>query len=232
MSESPQPTRSRSSKSRSPLPQKPRRSRPRALLDFLGQLGGIVLAFIPVVFNGLLHLGQTVWRGWKALLPRLRSVLPAQLRHLSDWLLTAIVIALLIGLIGLPLTLSRAAVPEPASQPQPVVTVPRSTAARSAQAPRQLAAIRKQLIRATLVYPGDWSEVIQLSAVNHRLQVQVNSLWNQLSASQQKELASEWLRLAQKRAFTGLEVIDPDGTLLARSPVVGSEIVLLSQKSA
>lgn len=227
---------SRSGSAQTPKPKRVQRSKPQALLQFLGQLGGILLALVPATVRGLLRALQTIWRGWLATLPRLRAILPVQLRQLSDWVLTAMAIVLLIGLIGLPLSLSRAtaSVPQAAPQTQPVVNAPQAPAqtraTRATQTRRPLAAMRKSLIRLTAAYPGDWTEAVQLSAVNHQLRVQVDSVWNGLNLQQQKALTSDWLRQAQKRSFTGLEITDPDGALLARSPVVGSEIILFRRE--
>jgi hypothetical protein len=62
-----------------------------------------------------------------------------------------------------------------------------------------------------------------------RLTVKVGDGWYELSEPQQDNLANEMLRRAQELNFSKLEITDPEATLLARSPVVGTEMVILQR---
>ncbi|HEY9655442.1 MAG TPA: hypothetical protein V6C50_08110, partial [Crinalium sp.] len=50
-----------------------------------------------------------------------------------------------------------------------------------------------------------------------------------LSRAQQDKLASELLRRSQDLDFLKLEMVDGAGTLLARSPIVGAEMILFKR---
>jgi hypothetical protein len=57
----------------------------------------------------------------------------------------------------------------------------------------------------------------------------VDDAWYELRASRQNKLAAEMLDRAQELEFNRLVITDAEGTLLARSPVVGSEMIILQR---
>ena len=81
------------------------RSRPQVLLGMLHQLGGILLAFIPLLVQIVLKLLTWLSRQWGLLLPKLRPILPTALRNLPDAVITAVAIALLVLLLWIPTVL-------------------------------------------------------------------------------------------------------------------------------
>ncbi|EKQ71032.1 hypothetical protein OsccyDRAFT_1345 [Leptolyngbyaceae cyanobacterium JSC-12] len=62
-----------------------------------------------------------------------------------------------------------------------------------------------------------------------RLTVKVGERWYGLEPAQQDKLANDILKRAQQLNFVKLELTDPTGELLARSPAVGSEMIILKR---
>ena len=64
------------------------------------------------------------------------------------------------------------------------------------------------------------------------LQVKLEPLWYDLSDVQQDRLAEDIWRHAKDMAFAKIELADGDGATLARSPVVGKDMVILQRTKA
>ena len=64
------------------------------------------------------------------------------------------------------------------------------------------------------------------------LQVKLEPLWYELSDVQQDRLADDIWRHAKDMAFAKIELADGDGAILARSPVVGKDMVILQRTKA
>lgn len=244
MSQEPKPQESKSPKS-SPTPSKATsasdqgssRSKQQVLLRMLGQLGGIVLALVPVLLDLLRQLGQLLvsilkWvsQQWTAVLPKIRTILPASFRQLPDSALTATAIVLLLLLLLIPRALisdrSSAVTQAPAAteivdQPsEPAVKPPNPNAKR-------IATIQNQLAEVTAPYAADLVQAVQADFARGRLLLSVTDSWAMLESSRREQLANELLKRAKKLKFEQLEITDADGSVLARSPVVGSNMVLL-----
>jgi hypothetical protein len=214
------------------------RSKPQSLLRMLGQLGGIVLAFVPVLLSLLRQLWQLLlpilkWFGkqWTAVLPKIRTILPGGLSKLPDQALTALTIALVLLLLLIPRAFIANRSPAVAKTPDgmelidqpnepPVVKRPNPNAKR-------IATIQNQLMEVSAPYVEDLVQAVQADFARGRLLLSVTDGWNALEPSQREQLANELLKRSKKLKFDQLEITDAEGTLLARSPVVGSNIVLL-----
>lgn len=214
-------------------PKPARRSRPQALLQFLRQLGGIGVALIPIGLKTLRQLGQWVlvglqrlYRGWIAGLPRLRNRLPAWNRRIPDWGMTAIAAALLSLLVWLPIGLFWSPADQAASTPAdaPAQTQPTVNPAR-------LTAMQSQLTEIADRYQVDLIQAARFNFAAHRLTLMVAETWNLLPPEQREQLSNEWLQRAHKLSFQNLEVQNTKGETLARSPVVGSKMVMFSQSA-
>jgi hypothetical protein len=73
------------------------------------------------------------------------------------------------------------------------------------------------------------SKLIKSIQANFRtgdLTIKINDVWYNLEKSQQKKLAAEILQRSQELDFSHLEIIDSQNKLVARSPVVGNEMVI------
>lgn len=70
---------------------------------------------------------------------------------------------------------------------------------------------------------------VEANFVDNNLAVQVNDLWYQLDNSRQGEIANELLKRSRQLNFYKLAIKDPDNNLVARSPVVGDEAIILEK---
>ncbi len=71
---------------------------------------------------------------------------------------------------------------------------------------------------------------VQANFRSSRLTIKVGEGWYGLSQPQQNTLANEMLQRAKELDFSKLEITDAEGTLLARSPVVGPEMIILRRQ--
>jgi len=232
---SPEPT----SKSKASKPNNStQRSRPQVLLGMLRQLGGILLAFIPLLWQIGLKLFNWISRQWGLLLPKLRPVLPAALRNLPDTLITAIAIALLLLLLWIPTTLlghrpAAAQQPVPIEAPvdapgKPPITPPRPdrNAARLVKLQTQISdAVTQQ----AEPYGADLVQKVRADFTRKQLSVSLADRWYSLTSAQRHQIADLLLKQAKKQGFAQVELTDLKGTTLARPAVVGSGMVILAE---
>ena len=189
---------------------------------------------------------------WEGVLRIVRSVLPASLREkLSNGALTGILTGTLVAVLLVSVLL----LPEPSQpeigkakpqEPLPSIKTPPQLEAPGKEQPivispapvpsleltpeqSLIAAIQSQVDQVTNQYAEGLIQSIEANFTGSRLIVQVGSDWYDLEDSRQSQLANEMLRRSQEVDFRKLELIDPQGTLLARSPVVGQEMVILQR---
>lgn len=201
-----------------------------------GQLGEIVLALVPVLLDFLRQLWQLIlpalkWLGkqWTAVLPKIRTVLPGSLNKLPDQALTAIAVAFVLLLLLLPRALSPQAAPTVAQPPAEteVVEQPQPQPAPPSPNAKRITKIQNQLLEVTAPYAEDLVQAVQADFARGSLLISVTNDWNTLEASQREQLANELFKRSKKLKFDQLDITDAAGTQLARSPVVGSNMVLL-----
>lgn len=106
----------------------------------------------------------------------------------------------------------------PSPPPPPLKLTPEQTLIARIQ--NQVAAISNQ-------YANGLVQSVQANFRGSRLIVHLSDGWYGLSRSQQDKLASEILKRTQNLDFLKLELVDDAGKLLARSPVVGTEMIVL-----
>lgn len=73
-------------------------------------------------------------------------------------------------------------------------------------------------------------ESIQANFLNSNLTIKINNDWYSLQKNQQDKLAVEILQRSQQLDFTHLEITDLQGKLIARNPVVGTEMIIFKRK--
>lgn len=136
-----------------------------------------------------------------------------------------------------PQTVEVAPSPEPAPTPSPVVELTKSTQLPPSHGGRTLTpeqnlivSIKKQIAEITDQYADGLIQSIQPNFQGSRLMIQVGDDWYKLNQSQQDKLAARMLERSRQLDFAHLEMTDPQGTLLARSPVVGNEMVILQRQ--
>jgi len=119
-----------------------------------------------------------------------------------------------------------APVPAPSPLPKPSPSAP---PLRLTPEQRLIAAIQDQVAEITNNYADGLIRSIRADFVGDRLIVTVTEAWYDLPAARQDRLASEMLQRSRQLDFSKLELEDPTGELLARSPVVGSSMVIFKR---
>lgn len=128
--------------------------------------------------------------------------------------------------------------PAPSASPVPTPVVSPSPAPKPPPAPPPLkltpeqtliARIQDQVAEVSDQYVSGLIQSVQANFRASRLTVKVGDGWYTLMAPQQDSLANDVLKRAQQLNFIKLEIVDANGSLLARSPVIGSEMVVLKR---
>jgi len=231
--------------SKAPAKAPPKSSTLQQVRQFLQTAQSVVLT----VGSTAVQLGKqvrAVWnvvqpkvqRGWEAMLPKIRGVLPqAWNNKLTDRMMTSGAIALSVLLLWLTTSLLFPSRPTVAKTP-PAGVVARSP--KPAFDPAKLTAIQNQLVEAAEPYAPaltesgleaprliDW---VRVNSGKERLKVQMGDGWYGLDSAQQDQLANDLFKRSLKLKFEQLEIADAAGKQLARSPVVGSKMVVLRRE--
>ena len=183
---------------------------------------------------------------WDATLAKIRSLLPAAWNEkLSDWGLTSAIAGLVVVILVSTAAILSQTPPQEAQVPPPTIDAPPELKAPKPPQPvaeepppppeltpeqSLIAAIQQQVAEITDQYGNGLIQSIEANFLGSRLIVKVSDGWYGLKESQQNKLANEILRRAQELDFSKLEVTDLQGTLVARSPVVGSNMVILKRQ--
>jgi hypothetical protein len=92
-----------------------------------------------------------------------------------------------------------------------------------------IAAIENQVAEISDRFADGLIQSIQVNFEGSSLTIKVGDNWYSLTPSQQDKLAARMLEESRGLDFSRLEITDPQGTLLARSPVVGKDMVILKR---
>lgn len=115
---------------------------------------------------------------------------------------------------------------ESPSTPEPVeiVTVPPPVIRTPEQS--LIAAIQTQLETLTEADSENIIQMIEPNFAQSRLIVTVTQDWQQLSNSRRLRLANDILYRSRRLDFSRVEIVDSDRNILARSPVIGEEMII------
>lgn len=80
-------------------------------------------------------------------------------------------------------------------------------------------------------YGENLFEGIQANLLGSQLQVQLSDRWYEIEPLRQDQLTGELWQQSQEMDFKQLRIIDSQGNLIARSPVIGSEMVIVQRMS-
>ena len=95
-----------------------------------------------------------------------------------------------------------------------------------------ISALQTKIVKLTKDYADKFVNSIKVDLPNSSLSVEVTDSWYELKDSLQNKLANDILKRSRKLHFDKLEFKDSQGTLVARNPVVGDQIIILqSHKS-
>ncbi|MDZ8260083.1 hypothetical protein [Nostoc sp. ChiQUE01b] len=118
--------------------------------------------------------------------------------------------------------------PEPIPTPTPIPTPIIELTPEQAL----IAAIENQVAEISDRIASGLIKSIQANFRTSNLTVKISDDWYILNESQQDNLAAKILQRSQELDFTHLEIIDSQNRLIARNPVVGTEIVIFKRQTA
>ncbi|MBV8883094.1 MAG: hypothetical protein JO235_03715 [Chroococcidiopsidaceae cyanobacterium CP_BM_RX_35] len=213
----------------------------------------------PATARGTPSFWNKLQLGWSGALAKIRSLLPQNLSaKLSDTGLTAIIAAIATIAVWTTSTLlpgkpTEVAIVPPETpvptteftpppeltspaEPQPIEVLPPPVPTPSPTlelTPEQslIASIQNQVAEITDQDANGLIQSIQANFRGSSLVIKVGDDWYSLKQSQQDKLAARMLERAKELDFSHLEVTDPQGILLARSPVVGNNMVILKRQT-
>ncbi|MCC5626015.1 hypothetical protein, partial [Nostoc sp. CHAB 5715] len=120
--------------------------------------------------------------------------------------------------------------PPPTPEPEPIPTPTPAIELTPEQA--LIAAIENQVAEISDRIASGLIKSIQANFRTSNLTVKISDDWYTLKESQQDKLAAKILQRSQELDFTHLEIIDSQNRLIARNPVVGTEIVIFKRQTA
>jgi hypothetical protein len=92
--------------------------------------------------------------------------------------------------------------------------------------------IKNQIADITNLYGGGMVDSIQVNFLSGLLVIQVTDDWYDLDKTAQNQLANNLFKQAQDLDFTKLQIADTTGKLVARSPVVGEQMIILARSQS
>ncbi|MER3495044.1 MAG: hypothetical protein C4323_24320 [Mastigocladus sp. ERB_26_2] len=122
--------------------------------------------------------------------------------------------------------------PEPEVTPTPTPTIDNQPAT-IVLTPEQIliATIENQVAEVSDRFASGLIKSIQANFLTSNLDIKISDDWYTLSESEQNKLAAEILQRSQELDFTHLEISDSQNRLVARNPVVGTEMVIFRRQA-
>ncbi|MEA5622461.1 hypothetical protein [Nostoc sp. UHCC 0251] len=122
----------------------------------------------------------------------------------------------------------------PPPEPEPIPTPTPTPTPTIELTPEQalIAAIENQVAEISDRIASGLIKSIQANFRTSNLTVKISDDWYTLQESQQDKLAAEILQRSQELDFTHLEIMDSQDRLIARNPVVGTEMVIFKRQTA
>ncbi len=188
-----------------------------------------------------------LWNSWVGVLALIRPILPASVsQKIPDWGLTGAFAGILTLVLWTSSTIISSKPPEIAQVPissepaplttQPIPEVPVEAEPEELPEPqltpeqRLIASIQQDISSATTEYAEGLIQSIQANFRGSLLVVKITDEWYNLSDSRQEKLAKNMRQRAKELDFSRLEITDPRGNLLARSAVVGEDMIILNRR--
>ena len=94
-----------------------------------------------------------------------------------------------------------------------------------------LATLREKVLQLAEDYEEDIVLSIEPKIANNLLIVKITDDWYQLETTKQDEIVATMFKRSQKLEFRRLEIIDQNDNLVARSPVVGQNMIIFRRDS-
>ena len=189
---------------------------------------------------------QSVQTAWNGVLKLVRGLLPASANQkLSDWGLTAAIASTIVLILWISVAVSpdkpvdvTKLPPEEIStppelkapnKPEPIEVVPSKPPVLT---PEQnlIASIQNQVTGITNQYADGLIQSLEVNFPKSLLIIKVSSDWYDIKPGKQDKLADEMLSRSAEMDFSKLEITDTKGNVVARSPVVGTHMVILKRQ--
>lgn len=225
--------------------------------SFYSKIEPVVKAISWLWNNVVVTIGNVVIKPvWGLGLKILRGRFSEGLKSFSDRFLTVVILSiatLIYWLFSSLLPPSQPAVQQP-SAPAPVAKAPAAPVAQPtpvsppstpvAETPveepppppeperKQIIEVQSQVAQVFDQYSQDIMQSVQANFQAERLVIKVSDRWFELSRSEQNQLGTDALERSRKLDFPKLEIRDKTDQLLAREPVVGSNIIVLQRRTA
>lgn len=202
----------------------------------------------PSVLEQLRPALGRLWEGWLGVLRLVRSRLPASVSEkLPDWGLTGAIAGILALVLWTgsallsPKPAEVAQVPPSGVQAPPELTAPEAPAPVPAEPVRKpepeltpeqrlIASIQQQVSEVTRSYAEGLIQSIEANFQGSLLVVKVGDEWYNIAESLQNKLAAKMLERAKQLDFSKLDITDSKGSLVARSPVIGGEMIIVKRR--
>lgn len=188
-------------------------------------------------WNRISPVFQQLWQRWTGVLAFVRDRVPA-MRQLSNTALTTITVGVLALLFWITSSLGSAPAAETTADRSPELDkgeVPAAvvsskdldTTEPAELTPEQtlIASLQDQVAELSAQYADGLIQSVEANFLSDRLTINVEPAWYDLAPQRQHQLAREMLERAQSLDFQSLEILDAEGDRIARSPVVGSEMI-------
>ncbi|NMG08035.1 hypothetical protein [Brasilonema sp. UFV-L1] len=113
--------------------------------------------------------------------------------------------------------------PEPESTPTPtIILTPEQTL---------IAAIENQVAEVSDRFASGLIQSIQANFRSSYLAITINDEWYNIKQSEQDKLLAQMLQRSKELDFTHLDIVDSQGKLVARNPVVGTEMIIFQRQA-
>jgi len=120
--------------------------------------------------------------------------------------------------------------PTPEPEPEPTPTPEPTPILELTPEQRLIAAIENQVGEISDRFAEGLIKSIQANFSTSNLTVQITDDWYTLKESQQNKLAADILQRSKELDFSHLEITDSQDKLVARNPVVGTEMVIFKRQ--
>ena len=202
----------------------------------------------PSVLEQLRPVLDSLWERWLGVLRLVRSRLPASVSEkLPDWGLSGAIAGILALVLWTgsallsPKPAEVAQVPPSGVQAPPELTAPEEPAPVAVEpvpqpepelTPEQrlIASIQEQVSEVTREYAEGLIQSIEANFQGSLLVVKVGDQWYNIAEFRQNKLAAEMFARAKALDFSKLDITDVKGSLVARSPVVGGEMIIVRRR--
>jgi hypothetical protein len=119
--------------------------------------------------------------------------------------------------------------PEPEPEPEPTPTpIPEPVILTPEQ--NLIASIQNQVAEVSDRFAEGLIKSTKANFASSSLAIKLSDEWYNLKTSQQDKLAAQMLQRSQELDFFYLEITDSKGKLIARSPVVGNEMIIFKRR--